>query len=427
MIRRYILAALVLFLGVLPRLPSQEFPALDLDQNLENDPLTVKLAFFGPGKELYSWWGHMGLVIEDSKTGGAAIFDYGVFSFESESFFRNLLTGKLLYSCQESTAEWNIHRYVSAGRDVRLYTLDLSPEIKKRILLQARWDTAPENRDYYYHFFKDNCATRTRDILAMATEGAFFQEYGEAPGRYTLRQQGLRYTWFSPFFDWLLDFAMGRDIDTPATVWEEMYLPLEIERNIRDFTYPDPGGTIRPLVLSVETVHTADRPAPLVVPKEQWPRALLAGTGTALALILLGLLRKSRSTAGRILMGTFHAAAGFFFGILGSILFYLSLFSMHDYTWHNINLFFINPLLLAAIPLGILLAAGRGQGWKISPEKMLKGLWSLILLGILLAAGIKIIPGFYQHNRTSEALVLPIALVLSPVPGWLRKRIQKKR
>jgi hypothetical protein len=31
---------------------------------------------------------------------------------------------------------------------------------------------------------------------------------------------------------------------------------------------------------------------------------------------------------------------------------------------------------------------------------------------------IKILPGFYQQNQVSQALVLPIALVLSLLPEW---------
>jgi hypothetical protein len=300
---------------------------------------------------------------------------------------------------------------------VTIYTLDLSPEQKAAVWWFARENVLPENRDYYYHHFKDNCATRIRDIIDLATDGQFFDALGDLPGRYTFRQHVRRHTWFSPFFDWFLNFCMGQDIDTPLTVWQEMFLPGEIGKRIEDCRYLDPSGRERNLVRSVEIISRAvDRPAVLEVPRRQWPRELLLGVLLSMALGFFLFLRRKKNPAGNILLGLSQSLLGLFFGSAGAILFFMTFFTNHDYTYHNSNILYINPLLLAALPLGILLVRAKDAERRFTLDLILKALWSYVALGLLVSMAIKVLPGFYQQNQVTQALILPIALTLSFAP-----------
>jgi hypothetical protein len=40
----------------------------------EGENLTLKVAVMGPGDELYFWWGHIALIIEDSKADTSHFF-----------------------------------------------------------------------------------------------------------------------------------------------------------------------------------------------------------------------------------------------------------------------------------------------------------------------------------------------------------------
>jgi hypothetical protein len=392
------------------------------------DALTVKIAVLGPGDELYFWWGHIGLIIEDGITGRARFYDYGQFSFEQDHFFVNFALGRLLYSCGASSAETTIRAYIRANRDVTLYTLDLPPKKRGEIRDFAETHILPENRNYYYHHFRDNCATRIRDILDLATDGQFKARFSKAQGRYTLRQHIRRHTWFSPFFDWLLNFLMGQDIDTPITIWEEMFLPGEIGRRIEDFSYHDREGNERKLVASVEVRNRAiNRPAVLDTPPRQWIRALLAGLGIAGALGAIRGIRNWWPALYHLLWGLTQSGLGLFFGIAGSLLFFMSFFTNHDYTYHNSNILFINPLLLGAVPLGFILAFGKHPAKRFLAEAVLKALWCAMLFGSVLSMVIKCFPGFYQQNQVSQALVIPFALILSGVPLWVGEAIHYKK
>ncbi|MDR2404078.1 MAG: DUF4105 domain-containing protein [Spirochaetaceae bacterium] len=384
------------------------------------DYLTLKIAVMGPGDELYFWWGHIALVIEDRVTGESRFYDYGIFSFDTENFFVNFAFGRLLYHCGASRTESNYNAYQRTNRDITVYTLDLPAAKKEEVRAFAEWNVLPENRDYYYHHFKDNCATRIRDIIDLATDGQFKEAFGEAPGRYTLRQHVRRHTWFSPFFDWLLNFFMGQDIDTPITVWEEMFLPQEIGNRIEDFSLQDSAGGERKLVRSVEILNLAlNRPVVLDVPRRQWPRELVLGLAIAAVLAFLFHMEQKRPEAGRIFLGIVQSLIGFFFGMAGSILFFMIFFTNHDYTYHNSNILYINPLLLAAVPLGILLAGSKNSRRRRRARMLLRCLWTYVFFGGILTMAIKALPGFYQQNQVTQALVLPFALVLSFAPGWI--------
>jgi hypothetical protein len=394
------------------------------------DYLTLKVAVMGPGDELYFWWGHIALIIEDKYTGQNRFYDYGLFSFDNENFFLNFAMGRLLYSCGVSLAEANLNVYWRTNRDITTYTLDLPPAKREEIWRFAETNVLPENRDYYYHHFKDNCSTRIRDIVDLATSGRFKEKFGEAPGRFTLRQHVRRHTWFAPFSDWLLCFLMGQDIDTQLTVWEEMFLPSEVGSRISDFRYIDDQGMERQLVSVVEILNrSVNRPAVLDAPRRQWIRELILGLFIAAFFIVLKILKTKRQRIGEVLFGIAQAIAGLFFGIAGIVLFFMTFFTNHDYTFHNSNVLFINPLVFAALPLGVLYAAARNPAKRQRRGRLLSRLWTYVFIAGILTMVIKLLPFFYQQNQVTQALVLPFALVLSVIPEkvlLLYKRVLHK-
>ncbi|MDR2501326.1 MAG: DUF4105 domain-containing protein [Treponema sp.] len=393
------------------------------------DYLTLKIAVMGPGDELYFWWGHIALIIEDGLSGQSRFYDYGLFSFENEHFFVNFAFGRLLYSCGASPTDRNIAAYRQTNRDVTIYTLDLPAPVKENIRALAEKDVLPENRNYYYHHFRDNCSTRIRDLLDAGLDGQLQAAWGNAPGRFTLRQHVRRHTWFSPFFDWILNFWMGQGIDAPITVWDEMFLPQEVGRRIEDFYYTDhyreppegQTGRLKKLVSQVETLNRAvDRPPVLAAPRNQWSRHLGLGLGIAGLCWLFHGIRRKRDRIGRLCLGVIQSCLGLFFGAAGSVLCFMILFTNHDYTYHNSNLLYVNPLLLAALPLGIrMIQKNRAEGRRA--ERLLGFLWLLVFLGGLISMAVKVLPWFYQQNQATQALVLPFALSLGIIPLLSRR------
>jgi hypothetical protein len=397
------------------------------DNKTRGDYLTLKIAVMGPGDELYFWWGHIALVIEDSLRGEAQFYDYGLFSFENEHFFLNFATGRLLYSCGVSPAERNYQAYRRTNRDITLYTLDLPPARREEVWRFAETNVLPENKDYYYHHFRDNCSTRIRDIIDLATGGQFQERFGQAPGRFTLRQHVRRHTWFAPFSDWILNFWMGQGIDTPITVWEEMFLPSEVGRRIRDFEYTDDEGLRRPLVSGTEILNRAvNRPIVREVPLRQWVRELILGLFLAACVAGLSLYKGLRPGLGEAAWGIAQAIFGLFFGIAGTLLAFLSFFTDHDYTYHNINVLFVNPLFFAALAGGLRYAfASRSDRRRL--EFLLKCFWTYVFAAGFLTMPIKLLPFFWQQNQVTQALLLPPAFAMSLLPEKLAGLFRRLR
>lgn len=378
----------------------------------QGENLTLKIAVMGPGDELYFWWGHIALIIEDSVRNTSHFYDYGLFSFENKNFFYNFAFGRLLFSSGVSPSNRNMNVYIRTNRDITIYTLDVPPEKRLEIQEFAEKNVLPENRDYYYHHFDDNCCTRIRDIVDIMTDGQFKEQYGQAPGRYTLRQHVRRHTWFSPPADWLLNFLMGQGIDTPITVWDEMFLPSEVGSRINDFWYTDTNGERRKLVKRAEKVFSSEnRPQVLDVPRKQWPRQLVFSLALSLLFGFFFFLQYRKIRAGRILAGISMSAAGFVFGMTGLLLYFMSIFTNHNYTFNNINMLFGTPLLLAAVPFGIRYAQIKDHGKRYLSVTLLKIIWLLAVLGVFISMLIKLLPQFWQQNLTDQMLMLPICIV----------------
>ncbi|MDR3356367.1 MAG: DUF4105 domain-containing protein [Spirochaetaceae bacterium] len=385
------------------------------------DYLTVQIAVIGPGDELYFWWGHLGLIIEDKLSGTSKFYDYGVFSFDNENFFLNFAFGRLLYTSTVSDTRDILRRYIETNRDIAIYTLNLNARQKEAVMRAAERNILPEYRDYLYNHFSDNCVTRTTNLLDDALDGQFYAMAKSTPGRLTLREHVRRHTYFSPFWDWLLNFLMGQGIDAPSTVKEELFLPSEVGRVLQTFYYIDANGAKEPLLSSVEILNTSKgRPPVLDAPRARWPYGLCYGAAVSLVLLMLMLLSK-KLPAGRVLLGLSQSLLGLFFGLAGTVAGFMTFFTNHDYTWHNINVLFVNPLLLAAVPLGLKSAFGKNENGRALSEKILKGLWTYVFSGGVLTMLIKLSPAFYQQNQVTLALVLPFAFTLSFIPVWIGK------
>jgi cytochrome bd-type quinol oxidase subunit 2 len=172
--------------------------------------------------------------------------------------------------------------------------------------------------------------------------------------------------------------------------------------------------------------HAQGRPGTAENPPRHWFWELALGLCAAAGLALLRLKAQGPGIPGKTsqgapryvrIFGIAQAALGLFFGVMGVLLFFMTFFTDHDYTFHNINVIFINPLLLAAIPLGIITAFGRNPKKRRICEVLLQTLWTYVFLAGIVTVAIRLFPGFYQQNQPTQAMVLPLAFVLSFIPN----------
>ncbi len=363
------------------------------------EDLTVSLVTFEPGDDIPSWFGHTALVVEDTRLNTGRLYNYGMFSFDS-AMLAKFAMGRLEFWVGESSVKRTYDFYASMNRGVTIQELNISPEKRTEIALFLANNVLPENRDYLYHHYDDNCATRIRDVIDLATDGQFAKA-AQRPARFTLREHTRRHARHNPPMDFLLMFWMNSEIDQPITNSEEMFLPAELAMSIDNFEYKDADGNLVPLVKN-RTVYATSTRAP--IPDEPgllWPFTLLFGLAAAGIAIALARARKRR------LLGLHTALIGLVFGIPGMILAFFGLFTDHSVTFWNQNIFLANPLTFAMLPLGLMYAFGSKRAARWIPQ-----LWQILtltsLISLLLFGLGHFIPTLNQDTTLALSLLVPL-------------------
>ncbi|RMH65499.1 MAG: DUF4105 domain-containing protein [Calditrichaeota bacterium] len=365
--------------------------------------LSVYLVTFGPGDDLTTWFGHAGLVIRDSVAHLSKIYNFGLFAFD-EGFIKNFIFGRLIFWKGRSDLAPMLTYYKNEHRTIRFYRLNLEDSAKVVLARQLEEEVRPGNRKYLYDHYRDNCATRLRDLIDNALHGQF-KEQTRLMTPDTYRTLTMQYTDAHPLWQWLLLFLMNDTIDAPLSRWQTMFLPDYLARYVTQATYTDSHGVNRPLTNRHWTEYDAGRQPPPSADKLDthpvWP--LLSGLFYMLLMYLLS------GTARRHAVGRRALAFSLFFfpflaGIIGSVLFFMAFFTNHTVTWHNENLLLWHPLtLLSALPALATYSPKNGT----RPWKQLELFWlvqSLLVLILLIA---KIFPPFSQDNLMALSFGVP--------------------
>ncbi len=356
------------------------------------DQTSIKLLTIGPGDPLYAWFGHSALIVTQP-SGTQIMYDWGIFDTQQKYFYLNFARGRMYYYVLASEATWRIEEALSEMRDVKLLELNFPKEAKFAIISFLQKNIKSEYSTYLYHFYRDNCATRIRDIIDAGTNGAF-KAWAQAESTgLSYRQLDSSYMIHSPALFWVLDFLQGRTIDAKLNRYEELYLPEKLEQAVLDFTYPDGSKLARNVQVLRDTSHLGIRAA--VAPstaRYDW-QYFLVGLGIALLLYLAGRWNCRLKT---ILLGLLFLTLG----LLGSLLLFMMLCSDMDMTYFNENILFVNPLLLIS-------AVGLLRGKTRHPHLVS---FSAAVMIILLVLKIGVPSLALQDNIRVIALLLPLYL-----------------
>jgi hypothetical protein len=353
---------------------------------------------FGPGDHPFFKFGHDALLIRDRVTGDDRVYNFGTFRFEP-GLIGEFLKGRLTYWLSVSSFRATVASYERENRTIVLQELDLAPAVKEALRASLEENARPENREYKYDYFLDNCSTRVRDVVDRATGGAV-RAAARAPGRLTLREQALRMTADVVPLYLALDLVLAGATDRPIDRWGEMYIPEELERGLRAVTLPGPEGP-HPLVISEQTVFAANRPPPLERPPARFVSLLLVGLAIGLVFVALGWAAPHRKAL-RALLGVAVAVWGLLVGFVGCFLVYAWVATDHVVTHRNENIFQCAPWAVALLVLGLGVAFGS--------RRATVGALRVAVASLLLALvgwGLKADPAFHQQNASLIALLLP--------------------
>ncbi len=324
--------------------------------------LRVWLVTMGPGPAVWERFGHNAIRVLDTRTGRDVSYNWGIFDFRQADFIPRFLRGEMLYMMAAFSTGPMIEAYSRSGREVVFQELDLSASEKSELLELAELNALPENREYRYDYFVDNCSTRVRDLLDRVTGGVLSQRFRREPGT-SYRWHTRRLTRVDvPLFTGM-DLLLGPPGDEPIAVWEEMFVPMVLRDALRAVSRPGSDGVARPLVLSEDVVLTARDNVEPQAPPHWLVFYLLLGIAMGGVLAWAGKrVARGRSRLAASVLVTGGAIWSLLGGIAG-VLLVAVLFTEHWAMRWNTNLFPFNPLhlaLVALVPLSVLGRARRG-------------------------------------------------------------------
>ncbi len=197
-----------------------------------SDSSRVSLLTCGPGEELYSAFGHTGIRVTDYKQGFDVVFNYGTFDFAQPGFYTNFIKGRMRYMLAVESYSNFQYQYKFEGREVKEQEMLLSAPDKQTVFALLYENAKPENCEYYYDFFWDNCATRPRDIFEKALGSRL--QYDTASGNFekhkTMHDMLRIFVCNRPWIDYGFDLILGMPCEVEASPRHQTFLPEYLSR-----------------------------------------------------------------------------------------------------------------------------------------------------------------------------------------------------
>jgi hypothetical protein len=193
---------------------------------IEDRAPTIELMSFGIGARIFEKFGHSALCLKYNDPRNTSVcFNYGVTDFsEGPIMIWHFLRTEQQFWVEPTSYGAMVAFYKWEDRDIWIQDLVLTPDEARAVEAKLWSDIKEENRYYYYDHFFDNCTTRLRDILDVATHGRL-RAGSDAPYPLTFREIGVRGLAGDPWMIALADFTLGRQLDDTPTLWQAMFHP----------------------------------------------------------------------------------------------------------------------------------------------------------------------------------------------------------
>lgn len=381
------------------------------------DSLRISLLTCDPGPEIFELYGHQAIRVQTPLSD--EVYNYGVFDFNSPGFVYRFVKGETDYMCEPAPTWLFMRQYVRRGSRVIEQELNLTPAEAARLAAILRHDAAPENAVYRYKYCTNNCATRILDNIDAAL-GEQIVYPDAVPEASTFRRAMRLYDEGYPWYQLGVDLALGYEIDRPITARQKMFVPMILAQAAARAKLSDG----RQLVRNEQILYPGegDRRLP--------PTSALTGPMAASGLLLLLTLWATfrcfrRAAKGRPALSTamrLYISAWFLLtGLAGCLVWFLVFVSVHEATSPNLLAWWLNPFVLALIPLlwlrsrrGLRLASGAMAAysavvlillcaWPLLPQTTSPAIFPLMLSSLLMAATGAIMSRKSSYNFKGEA------------------------
>lgn len=300
-----------------------------------SDSAFASILTCGAGNEFYTSFGHSALRICDSTQGIDCVYNYGTFDFDIPHFYWTFACGHLNYQLSRSSFMNFMFEYGYEGRAVWQQQLRLTPQEVNNLFILMENNYLPEYRYYLYDFFRDNCATRIRDMVSNALCHRTLSPEVTTDTNLTYRNLLYRSTEKTLLW-WRLgvDITLGQRCDHHCSNYEYMFSPIEMMRQFDTLTVSD---THQPLAEPAEQIlqETRQQPSRSISPT-------LVFWVLFMAVLCLTLIGWNKEWKLKWLDITLFILAF----LISLLIIFLWFFSSHYCTKVNLNILWASPLFI---------------------------------------------------------------------------------
>lgn len=368
------------------------------------DSLVVSVLTMGQGAALFDRFGHASVRVRNLTTGLDSAWNWGMYDFNAPGFIPRFLAGDTRYWMEGFPSGALIDYYRRSGRAVWEQELSFNAEEADSLLTYLRWNALPENKFYRYDYFRDNCATRVRDLLDGILHGELTRTItGDGYG-VTWRGETIRLVDEFPVIGFGMNFALGAPADATVSAWEALFIPMRLRDAIRTVKVRRAGEADRALVSHEVELAPVGLYVEAAAPRSFFAGALTLGMALALAVLLTGNAAATSAVARNVVrvMGvTWHFVAG----MSGTLVLLAGLMTHHLFMGANTGVLLGTPVSLALVVLMI-------PAWSHTPDTRrlrLAATLSLFTCGAAILALIAhAVPSVAPANLAAVALALPV-------------------
>lgn len=375
--RRLFLFCSLLFL-LLPVVRAEKGLAL-------SDSARVTLLTVAPGEEIYMLFGHTGIRVKDDSLGFDFVFNYGTFDFEQPGFVPNFLRGKMLYMLSVDDFRDFMTQYQYEHRRVEEQQLLLTAEDKQGIFDFLVNNAQRENRQYYYDFFWDNCATRPRDVFEKVLGSRLQYSYAGFDTTITLKQCLKPYVANTPWLDFGFDLILGMPCEIKATPRAQTFLPDRLA-----LLFADAKVDGQPFVTGKRVL--------LDLPVEPKPYQGVTPIFVTFVLLLAGIGLSFAERIRKVHFWWLDFIVFVFAGFMGTFFLCMWIFTSHYSVPENLNMLWLLPSHLVV-------------AWVLLNKK--KPHWLTYYFGATLVILIVLVVGWKWNPQPYNLAVLPLILLLA--------------
>ncbi|MBR6015570.1 MAG: DUF4105 domain-containing protein, partial [Prevotella sp.] len=297
--------------------------------------ISISLLTCQAGEESYSLYGHTAIRYVNREQGVDVAVNYGIFDMSQSNFVVRFIFGLTDYMMGIQPFDEFCQIYAYERRGIIEQELNLPPEEKLRVVKTIEENYKPENRNYRYNIFYNNCTTKARDVILGPMNVIYEREDNGWSFRQMLHLCTIGHFW-TQFGN---DLLLGLKADAPTTVSEQQFLPFNLKE---DFDSALIGDSI-PLVRETRTV------VPMFYDSQE--KSALTTIITVLLILFLGIVFYVLSwyfPSKFKFFWCFEALLMLVVGLCGLVLTAM-IFSQHPTVNFNLQILILNPLALIGV------------------------------------------------------------------------------